>query len=133
MQADAALEGEVRKLGDGIDGAVTVVAGRADQGHRLVVDVRAHPVDIHLGGERIDRGPPELHPEEVAGLVEGGVGRFGFDQVGPGHAAALRRVLAVGQNGMQDAPGAAGGDQPARFVAGRRGGSRPTGARASWR
>ena len=61
---------------------------------------------------------PQLDAEEVAGLVEGGVGGLGLDDVGPGDAPGLGRMLAVGEHGVQDAAGAAGGDQPARVVTG---------------
>ena len=117
VQPDAALEGDVGEVGDGVDGAVAVVAGGPDEGNRLVVHVVAHPVHVDLGRDRVDRRPPQLDAEEVAGLVEGGVRRLGLDHVGPRHAARLGRVLAVGQDRVQDAARPAGGDQAARVVA----------------
>ena len=122
VQPHALLEGDLGQIGDGVDRAVAVVAGRADERHRLVVRVLAHPVDVHLGGEGIDRRPPQLDPEEVARLVEGRVCRLGLDHVGTGHPPGLGGVLAVGQDGVQDAAGAPGGDQATGVVAGLGGG-----------
>ena len=120
VEADAALEGDVGQVADGVDGAVAVVAGRADQGDRLLVDVVPHPVHVHLGGHRVDGGAPQFHAEEMAGLVEGRVRRLGLDDVGAGDAPGLRRVFAVGEDRMQDAPRPAGGDQAARVAPGGR-------------
>ena len=82
VEPDPALEGEVGEVADRVDGAVAVVAGGPDQGDRLVVHVVAHPVHVDLGRHRVDRRPPQLDPEEMAGLVEGGMGRLGLDHVG---------------------------------------------------
>ena len=121
VEADAALEGDVGEVADGVDGAVAVVAGRAHQRHRLVVDVIAHPVDVDLRRGLVDRRPAQLHAEEVAGLVERRVGGLGLDQVRARHSAGLRPVLPVRQDGVHDAPRPARGDQPAGVVTGGRG------------
>ena len=73
-------ERHVRELGDGVDGAVAVVAGRADDGDGLVVDVLVDPLDVDERGLGVDRGAPQLDAEEVAGLVEGGMGGLGLDR-----------------------------------------------------
>ncbi len=83
-------ERHLGQLADGVDSAVAVVAGGPDERHGLVVDVVPHPVDVDLGGHRVDRRTPELHAEEMACLVEGGVRRLGLDHIGTGDAARLR-------------------------------------------
>ncbi len=114
VEADPLLEGQFAERGDGVDRAVAVVAGRADDGHRLVVDVVGHPVHVDQGGQRVHRGVAELDAEEVAGLVEGRVGRLGLDDVRAGDGALLAGVLAVGQHGVGDAARPPGGDQAGR-------------------
>ena len=133
VEPDAALEGDVGQVADRVDGAVAVVAGRPDEGDRLVVNVVPHPVHVDLRRHRIDRRPPQLDAEEVAGLVEGRVGRLGLDHVRPRHAARLGGVLAVGEDGVQDAAGPARGDQAAGVVTGGDAPHRRGAGRASWR
>ena len=118
MEPDAALEGEVGQVADRVDGAVAVVARRPDEGDRLIVNVVAHPVHVHLRRDRVDRCPPQLDTEEVAGLVEGGVGRLGLDHVRPRHATRLGGVLAVGEDRVQNAARPARGHQAAGIVPG---------------
>ena len=116
VQADARFDRDVGERTDRVDGAVAVVAGRPDDGHRLVVDVVGHPVDVDLGRRRVDRRPAELDAEQVARLVERRVRRLRLDQVGPGHAAGRRRVLAVGEDGVADAAGPARRDEAGAIV-----------------
>src|SRR3984957_6381230 len=54
----------------------------------------------------------------MARLVEGGVGGLGLDHVRAGHAPLLGRVLAVGEDRVQNAAGPAGGHQAAGVVTG---------------
>ena len=116
MEPDAALEREVGQVADRVDGAIAVVAGRSNQCDGLVVDVVADPVHVDLGRDGVDRRPPQLDPEEMARLVEGGVGGLGLDHVRLRHTARLGGVLAVGEDRVQDAAGPAGGHQPAGVV-----------------
>ncbi len=99
---------------DGVDGPVAVVAGGADDGHGLVVDVLVDPADVDERGLGVHRGPAQFDAEEMARLVEGGVGGFGLDDVGSGDPSLLMGVLPVGQHGVGDAPRA-----PRRHEAGR--------------
>ena len=83
VQADAALEGQRAELLDRVDRAVAVVARRAEDGDRLVVDVPADVGDVDLRGVRIDRRLAQLDAEQVARLVERGVAGLGLHEVRP--------------------------------------------------
>ena len=52
----------------------------------------------------------------MPGLAEGGVRGLGLDHVRAGDAPGLGRVVAIGEDRVQDAPRSPGGDQPARVV-----------------
>ena len=73
-----------------------------------------------LRGHRVDRRVAHLDAEEVAALVERRVRGLGLDDVRLRDAARLRRVLAVGEHRVQDAAGAAGGDEADRLGVGDR-------------
>ena len=76
--------------------------------------------DVDRRGVGVDRRVAQLDAEQVARLVEGGVAGLGLDEVGPGDAPRRRRLLAVGEHGVEDAAGAAGGDEPGRLAVGDR-------------
>ena len=82
----------------------------------------ATAADVDPGGVRVDRHRAALDAEEVAGLVERRVPGLGLDEVGAGDAAHLGRVVAVGQQGVQDAAGPAGGDHAGGLAAAHLGG-----------
>ncbi len=112
VHPDPARRRERRELGDRVDGAVGVVAGRAHDRDRLVVDELRHRVDVGQSRLRVDRRDAELDPEQVAALVERRVPGLGLHEVGPGHAPRLAGVLAVGDQRVQDRARPAGGHQP---------------------
>ena len=106
---------------DRVDRAVAVVAGRAHDGDGLVVDQAAIGVDVDLRRRRVDRRLRTLDAEQVAGLVEGRVAGLGLHEVRAGSIPRrLAGVVAVGEHGVEDAPGAAGGDDARRLAVGDR-------------
>ena len=116
MEADALFDRQPAELGDRVDGAVAVVAGRADDGDGVVVDEGLDRGEVDHGGGRVDGGVTQLDAEEVAGLVERRVGGLGFDHVGASHPALLQRVLPIGQHGVTDAAGTPAGQHAHRFT-----------------
>ncbi len=108
-------EGELRQLLDRVDGPVAVVARGSDESDGVRVDRPLHPLGVDQRGRRVDRGDPSLDPEEVAGLVERRVGRLRLDHVGTVDPALAGRVVAIGEQRMADAAGAACRDEAGRL------------------
>ena len=120
VHAHPARRRELRQLGDRVDRAVGVVARRAHDRDRLVVDQLGHRVDVGQRGLRVDRRDAQLDPEQVTALVEGRVAGLGLHEVGPGDAPGLAGVLAVGDERVQDRAGPARGHQAGRLAVGHR-------------
>ena len=49
VKSDLTFESDLTELGDGIDGAVAIIARGSNESDGVGVDVAAHPVQINLG------------------------------------------------------------------------------------
>jgi hypothetical protein len=116
VEAGAAREGELGELGDRVDRPVAVVARRADDRHGALVDQLLDPVGPDQGGLRIHRRVAQLDPEQVTGLVEGGVPGLGLDHVRALDVALGAPLLPVREHRLGDAGAASGGDHPRRLA-----------------
>ncbi len=111
------LVGQCRQLGDGVDDAVGVAGGRADEQRGAPVE----GIERGRGGLRGEatigahRDDHVLHVEVVGGLRERGVGRVGGDQHRLRDPTRPAGVLAGDLHGEEDALGAARGELPGRL------------------
>ena len=73
-----------------------IAAGTADNQHRIPADRPSHRLQVDLEGDRVHRHRPELDLKVLAGFLEGRVSGHRNDHLGPGDAALLGGVVAVG-------------------------------------
>ena len=102
VEANLVLEGQLAELGDGVHGAVAVVAGRSNEGNSVTRNGTGHEVEIDLRRHWVDGSFDHLDAEEMTGLGEGGVGSLGLDDVRTPRALGVR--LSVGEHGVGDRP-----------------------------
>ena len=111
MQADAAFDRQVAEPGDRVDRSVAVVAGRPHDRNGVLVDVFGHGSRIDDRRVRVHRHGPQLHTEEMTGLVERRVPGLRFHEVRVGDPTGLTGMVPVGQHGVCDRPAPPAGDQ----------------------
>jgi hypothetical protein len=115
VKAEVVLERELGHLLDRIDEAVRVIPGRADDGHGVRCRVLANPVDVGapvVPNRRLEQGDAE----HVRGLLQGDVRGDRDDHLGRGDAFLHSSPLAVDEHRIDQALGAAEGDDAAHLL-----------------